>query len=43
MGDKSPKSKERHKKQDTAQRDQRKAAAVAKANPAPARPPKGGR
>jgi hypothetical protein len=44
MGDKSPKSKERQKKQDTAQKNQRKAAATAKANPAPARPPlKGGR
>ncbi len=31
MGDKSPKSKERAKKQDTAGKDQRKAAAAAKA------------
>jgi hypothetical protein len=35
MGDKSPKSKERLKKQDTAQKGQAKAAAHAKANPAP--------
>jgi hypothetical protein len=41
MGDKSPKSKERQRKQDTAQKGQKKAAAVAKANPASARPPKG--
>jgi hypothetical protein len=43
MGDKSPKSKERQKKQDTAHKDQKKAAAVAKASPSPARPPKAGR
>jgi hypothetical protein len=41
MGDRSPKSKERQKKQDTAQKGQKKAAAFAKANPAPARPQKG--
>lgn len=35
MGDKSPKSKERQKKQDTKSKDQKKAAAHAKANPAP--------
>jgi hypothetical protein len=38
MGDRSPKSKERQKKQDTAAKDQKKVAAIAKANPAPARP-----
>jgi hypothetical protein len=35
MGDRSPKSKENDKKQDTASKKQKKAAAVAKANPAP--------
>jgi hypothetical protein len=43
MGDRSPKSKERQKKQDTADKNQRKAAALAKANPAPARPVKKGK
>jgi hypothetical protein len=43
MGDKSPRSKDRQKKQDTAQRNQQKAAAVAKATPAPAKPLKGGK
>ena len=43
MGDRSPKSKERQKKQDTAGKDQKKAAALAKANPAPARPTKQGK
>ena len=33
MGDKSPKAKERAKKQDTADKNQKKAAAVAKASP----------
>jgi hypothetical protein len=33
MGDKSPKSKERQKKQDTTHKNQQKAAAIAKANP----------
>jgi hypothetical protein len=33
MGDKSPKSKERKKKQDAAQKSQKKADALAKANP----------
>jgi hypothetical protein len=33
MGDKSPKSKERLKKQDTTHKNQQKAAAIAKANP----------
>ena len=41
MGDKSPKSKERQKKQDAAQKNQQKAAAHAKANPAPVKPLKG--
>jgi hypothetical protein len=35
MGDKSPKSKERQKKQDTAHKDQKKADAFTKANPIP--------
>lgn len=35
MGDKSPKSKERQKKQDTASKNQKKDAAKAKATPAP--------
>jgi hypothetical protein len=43
MGDKSPKSKERQKKQDTAQKDQKKANAFAKAHPAPAVPGKKGK
>jgi hypothetical protein len=38
MGDKSPKSKEREKKQNTADKNQKKAAAVAKSTPAPAKP-----
>jgi hypothetical protein len=36
MGDKSPKAKDRAKKQDTADKNHKKAAAVAKANPPPA-------
>ena len=36
MGDKSPKAMNRHKKQDAAQKGQKKAAAIAKAHPAPA-------
>ena len=36
MGDKSPRSRERKKKQDTAHKNQEKAAAIAKANPTPA-------
>ncbi len=43
MGDKSQKSKDRHKKQDTAQKSQKKADALAKANPAPAKPLKRGK
>jgi hypothetical protein len=43
MGDKSPKSKERHKKQDALQKGQKKDAAFAKANPAPPAPPKKGK
>jgi hypothetical protein len=40
MGDRSPKSKERQKKRDTAAENQKKAAAIAKANPLPPRPVK---
>ena len=40
MGDKSPKSKERQKKQDTTQKNQKKADAFAKAHPTPANPVK---
>jgi hypothetical protein len=36
MGDKSPKSRERQNKQDTADKNQKKAAALAKAHPEPA-------
>ena len=36
MGDKSPKSTERKKKQAMAEKDQKKAAAYTKAHPAPA-------
>jgi hypothetical protein len=36
MGDKSPKAMNRHKKQDAAQKGQKKAAAFTKANPSPA-------
>jgi hypothetical protein len=43
MGDKSPKSKERQKKQDTLQKGQKKATAFAKANPAPPAPHKKGK
>jgi hypothetical protein len=35
MGDRSPKSKEKDKKQDTASKNQKKAEALSKANPAP--------
>ena len=35
MGDKSPKSKDRQKKQDAAQKNQKKAAALTKATPVP--------
>ncbi len=38
MGDKSPKSKERNKKQDAAQKSREKAEAFSKANRAPAAP-----
>jgi hypothetical protein len=34
MGDRSPKSKDKQKKQDTVQKSQKKAAAFAKMNPA---------
>ena len=40
MGDKSPKANDRRKKQDTADKNQKKAAALAKTTPAPARPVK---
>jgi hypothetical protein len=43
MGDKSPKSKERQKKQDATHDNQKKAAAFAKANPVPAKPLKEGK
>jgi hypothetical protein len=42
MGDKSPKSKERQKKQDATHNNQKKAAAIAKATPSPAKPLKQG-
>jgi hypothetical protein len=38
MGDKSPKAKDKAKKQVTADKNQKKAAAVAKANPASGAP-----
>jgi hypothetical protein len=38
MGDRSPKAKERQKKQDTADKNRKKAAAIAKATPAAATP-----
>lgn len=43
MGDKSPKSKERQKKQDTTHKNQKRAAAIAKANSTPASPLKTGK
>lgn len=43
MGDKSPKSKDKQKKQDTANKNQKKADAVKKATPAPAAPAKKGK
>jgi hypothetical protein len=43
MGDKSPKSKERQKKQDASHKSQKKAAAVVKATPSPAKPRQGGK
>lgn len=43
MGDKSRKSKERQKKQDAAQKSQKKADALAKANPPPTTPLKRGK
>ena len=43
MGDKSPKSKDKQKKQDTAGKDQKKVAATKKAAPAPAAPAKKGK
>jgi hypothetical protein len=38
MGDKSPKSKERNRKQDAVQKNQKKAKAFAKAHPDPPEP-----
>ena len=43
VGDKSPKSKEKQKKQDKAHKDQKKTDAGAKATPDPAKPFKGGK
>jgi hypothetical protein len=43
MGDKSPKSKERQKKQDAAHKNQEKAAAHAKAHPPATKPLKSGK
>ena len=43
MGDKSPKSKDKKKKQETVDKNQKKAAAIAKANPAPGVPAKKGK
>jgi hypothetical protein len=43
VGDKSPKSKDKQKKQDKAHKDQKKADANAKATPDPAKPFKGGK
>ena len=43
MGDKSPKDKERQKKQDATHKDQKKAAAIAKAKPDSGKPLKSGR
>jgi hypothetical protein len=43
MGDKSPKAKDKQKKQDTAGKDQKKAAAITKQTPAPAAPAKKGK
>lgn len=43
VGDKSPKSKERMKKQDAAEKNQKKADAFTKAHPTPAVPGKKGK
>jgi len=43
MGDKSPKAKDKHKKQETAGKNQKKAAAFAKTHPAPSAPGKKGK
>jgi hypothetical protein len=43
MGDKSPKSKDRQKKQDALNKDQKKADAYSKAHPTPAMPLKKGK
>ena len=43
MGDKSPKANERKKKQDTAEKNQKKASAYSKAHPNPAVPGKKGK
>jgi hypothetical protein len=43
MGDKSPKAKDKNKKQDTAGKNQKKAAAITKQTPAPTAAPKKGK
>jgi len=43
MGDKSPKSKERQRKQDAVSKNDKKAKAFAKAHPEPPEPPKKGK
>lgn len=43
MGDKNPKTKDKQKKQETASKNQKKAAAFAKANPTPITPMKRGK
>ena len=43
MGDKSPKAKDKLKKQDTAGKNQKKSAAMAKATPVPPAPVKKGK
>lgn len=43
MGDKSPKDKARQQKQDATQKNQKKAAAVAKSAPAPVKPLRSGK
>ncbi len=43
MGDKSPKAKNKLKKQDSAEKDQKKKSAFAKANPAPSVPARKGK
>jgi len=43
MCDKSPKAKDKQKKQDTADKNQKKSAAITKQTPAPAAPAKKGK